>query len=364
MTIYDDVLQYISTPAPERFESLALKVFAYQFAAVPMYRAFCLSTGVSASAVRELGRIPAVSTAAFKFARLQNGVSQRVFRSSGTSRGAQRRGEHFVPRLDVYRASALGHLRRMLFPDGARMRMLAMHPTADLMPESSLAQMISWCLEEFAEPPTLCAATARGVDLAGARQFLRAAVRAQAPVCILGTTAALGALLRNLRQSRRTLVLPHGSRIMDTGGAKGQARPLGVAEVLELCARWLGVQPDFVVNEYGMTEMCSQLYDATPFNSNVGKATGQRLKLAPPWLHVGAVDPLRLEPIGDDEPGLLRFFDLANVGSVSALLTEDVGIVSRGLVQILGRAALSEPRGCALGIAQFAESAPASGVLG
>jgi hypothetical protein len=355
MTIFDEVLQYIATPAPAHFESLALKVFAYQFAAVPAYRAFCLGINVNASTVDELAKIPAVSTAAFKFARLQSGLPERVFCSSGTSRGAQQRSAHFVPRLDVYRASALAHLRRMLFPDGVRMRMLAMHPTADLMPESSLSQMISWCLEEFGKPPILCAATPRGVDLAGARRFLKAAVHDRAPVCILGTTAALGVLLEDLRRRRDVLALPVGSRIMDTGGAKGQVRPLTVAELLELCRRWLGVEPDFVINEYGMTEMCSQLYDATALNSDLRPSFGQRLKVAPPWLHVSAVDPLRLRPVDDGKPGLLRFFDLANVGSVCALLTEDVGIIRGGLVQVLGRAALSEARGCALGIAQFAE---------
>jgi hypothetical protein len=364
MTIYDEALEYIHAPASERFESLALKIFAYQFAALPAYRAFCLNIGVNANAVRSLEEIPAVSTAAFKFARLQNGAAQRVFRSSGTSRGMQRRAEHFMPRLDVYRASALAHMRQMLFPDGVRMRMLALHPTAELMPESSLAQMISWCIEEFGEPPVLCAATARGVDLADARKFLRAAIRAQAPVCILGTTAALGALLESLRQARRPLTLAPGSRIMDTGGAKGQLHPLSSAEVLRLCTRWLGVPPDYVINEYGMSEMCSQLYDATSLNSGATPAGDQlRLKVAPPWLHVSAVDPLTLTPVDNGKPGLLKFFDIANVGSVSALLTEDVGIVDRGLVQVLGRAALSEPRGCALSIAQFAdlitvESAP------
>ena len=38
-----------------------------------------------------------------------------------------------------------------------------------------------------------------------------------------------------------------------------------------VCARamsMLGIAPQFVINEYGMTELCSQLYDATSFNSD------------------------------------------------------------------------------------------------
>ena len=52
---------------------------------------------------------------------------------------------------------------------------------------------------------------------------------------------------------------------------------------------------------------------------------------------------------------MLKFFDLANVGSVSAILTEDCGIVNeRGdRVRLMGRAGLAEPRGCALAIEEF-----------
>ena len=60
--------------------------------------------------------------------------------------------------------------------------------------------------------------------------------------------------------------------------------------------------------------------------------------------------------MADGHPGLLRFFDLANVGSVSAILTGDLGVIQDGTVRVLGRAEDGEARGCALGIEQFAAS--------
>ena len=107
-----------------------------------------------------------------------------------------------------------------------------------------------------------------------------------------------------------------------------------------------------VINEYGMTELCSQLYDATSFNCTGVSDTPERYKIAPPWLRVTARDPVTLRPMADGEIGMLTFFDLANVGSVSAVMTEDLGFVERGRVRVLGRAA-GEARGCALGIGQF-----------
>ncbi len=153
---------------------------------------------------------------------------------------------------------------------------------------------------------------------------------------------------------------------MDTGGAKGQAVPMQAAEVIAQAGELLAIAPAMVVNEYGMTELCSQLYDATPFNcpglSNT--TTQDRFKIPPPWMRVTARDPVTLRPMPDGEIGLLTFFDLANVGSVSAVMTEDLGSVERGRVRVLGRATGREARGCALAIGQFsaAEAARRTGL--
>ena len=140
--------------------------------------------------------------------------------------------------------------------------------------------------------------------------------------------------------------------MMDTGGAKGQRVPMQAAEVIAQAGDLLAIAPAMVINEYGMTELCSQLYDATSFNCAGVSNAQERYKIAPPWLRVTARDPVTLRPMADGEIGMLTFFDLANVGSVSAVMTEDLGFVERGRVRVLGRAA-GEARGCALGIGQF-----------
>ncbi len=352
-SIFDQVLSFIRGPEPDRFERLALRVFRYQFERIAPYREYCLSIGVSADTVRSLDEVPPVSTVAFKYAELSGGSAERIFVTSGTSVGMNERGRHFVPRLEIYRASAMAHIGRMLFPDKRRMPILAIHPTAERMPESSLGQMISWCIEDFGSDASMCAATPQGLETVRAREFLEAAERAGEPVCILGTTAACSALFENLRADGKRFELPARSRLMDTGGAKGQAQPLDAAAVAELAARWLGIEPALVINEYGMTEMCSQFYDATRFNSAFAAPPGERLKLGPPWVRATALDPVTLAPVENGRIGLMSYFDLANVGSVSALLTEDLGTVERGAIRIIGRTPASEARGCALGIAQF-----------
>jgi hypothetical protein len=141
--------------------------------------------------------------------------------------------------------------------------------------------------------------------------------------------------------------------MMDTGGAKGQATPLTANEVILAAGDLLAISPAMVINEYGMTELCSQLYDATPLNCPGAANATERSKIPPPWLRVTARDPVTLMPVVDGEIGMLTFYDLANVGSVSAVMTEDLGIVEAGRVRVLGRGVAGEARGCALAIGQF-----------
>jgi hypothetical protein len=355
MSIYEQVLTFIHRPEPELFEALALEVFRHQFETVAPYRRYCESLGIDPVAVIRVDDIPAVSNVAFKYAELAaDGAAQSpgaaVFLTSGTTHGRGHRGRHIVARPEIYRASAIANLRTMLFPDRRRMPILAIHPAAEAMPESSLAVMIGWCIEEFATRH-LAAASRDSVDVEAAIEFLADCEARREPVCILGTTAAFAALDgRGIR-----VRLAAGSRMMDTGGAKGQAMPLQPAEVIERAGELLGIAPAMVINEYGMTELCSQLYDATSLN--VGIADKQeRYKIPPPWLHVTLRDPVTLQPMPDGEIGMLTFFDLANVASVSAVMTEDLGWVEQGRVRVLGRAAGAEARGCALGIRQFSDA--------
>jgi hypothetical protein len=355
MPIFDEVVSFISDPEREPFEPLALRVFHYQYEHVAAYRAHVDALGVDPTAVREIQQIPAISTLAFKYVRTEgetDASETRLFLTSGTTSGRDERGRHLVLKPEIYRAAAMGHIRRMFFPDDRKIAILALHPTADRMPESSLSQMISWACEDFGSE-IVCAATRQGVETALALTFL-AARNNDEPVAILSTTAAIARLFETLETADRRLRLPQGSRLMDTGGAKGQAAPLGASTVVELAETRLGLAPEMVINEYGMTEMCSQLYDATPFNSKRRDTVGARRKLAPPWLRPFALDPAALRPVADGQPGLLTFFDLANVGSVSMLMTEDLGVVEDGAVRIFGRAAAAEARGCALAIAEFA----------
>ena len=303
MSIYNQVLTFIHGPKPESFERLALDVFRHQFETVGAYRRYCVARGVEPDTVRSVDDIPVVSNVAFKYADLaipgaERSADAAVFLTSGTTQGRERRGRHIVARPEIYRASAIAHLRTMLFPDARKMAFLAMHPTADVMPESSLSAMISWSIEEFGTDRVVAAASRERVDVAAAIAFLGDCEACREPVCIMGTTAAFAALFSGLSSDRRKLRLAVGSRMMDTGGAKGQLVPMQIAEVIAQAGDLLAIAPAMVINEYGMTELCSQLYDATSFNCAGISSAQERYKIAPPWLRVTARDPVTIAPDG------------------------------------------------------------------
>src|SRR5262249_59193206 len=89
-----------------------------------------------------------VPPAAFRRADLTTGPPEAVFRTSGTSGGAEARGRHLVPHLDLYRASAMAAFERFLLPDGARLPALFLLPPPSERPDSSLLRMCEWVAAE------------------------------------------------------------------------------------------------------------------------------------------------------------------------------------------------------------------------
>jgi hypothetical protein len=163
------------------------------------------------------------------------------------------------------------------------------------------------------------------------------------PVLVLGTALALlHQLERGERGEPGLTALPEGSRIMETGGFKGARRDVSQPELYRRIAQRTGLAEDRIVNEYGMTELLSQLWEPVLLE---GTERG-RTHLPAPWLRVRALDPVTLAPLPEGSDGVLAFIDLANLGSVSHVLTEDIGAIVDGRVRLRGRAPGAEPRGC------------------
>ncbi|MFN8559347.1 MAG: hypothetical protein U0531_19085 [Dehalococcoidia bacterium] len=205
-----------------RFADLALRVFAYQYAANEPYRRYCDRRGVRPGAVRRWQEIPAVATDAFKETPLTCFPSDDaavVFVTSGTTQQA-RHGRHYLRSLDLYHAALAPAFAAHVLPGGARLPAVVLAFSSARMPQSSLSHMFDVVVERlcdggdwYLEPD--------GLAVEATIRRLTALAAQDRPVLLMGTAFAFVHLLDALVADGRRLALPPGSRIMDTGGYKG-----------------------------------------------------------------------------------------------------------------------------------------------
>jgi hypothetical protein len=236
-------------------------------------------------------------------------------------------------------------------------------------------------------PTTFFVDSASGIREGAFREGLQGAEEAGRPVLLVGTAFAFAQWLAVARKRAWQVILPEGSRIMETGGFKGRTRVLSREELYGGMEDVFGVPRDRIVNEYGMTELLSQFYEPVlvsaeargPSGAEESEEEGQkegeeegtkegkeggtegteeeagdlRFHRPPPWVRTVALHPLTLRPVAAGEPGILAHLDLANLGSVARVLTEDLGTVVEGGFVLAGRSPGAEPRGCSLAMEDF-----------
>jgi Acyl-protein synthetase, LuxE len=358
---------------------LALSLFALQFEYNAPYRRLCEARGISPSAIEHWSRIPAAPAVAFKefeLTSLPADARPCVFHSSGTTAQQSSRHFHDAESLSLYEASLLPWFQAHLLPDftpHSALRIphfLSLSPPPELAPHSSLVHMFATIHRELGSENSVfvgCvdAEAAWQVDFAQTLAVFRGAVAAGRPLIIMGTAFNFVQLADHLEANGLQFSLPPGSRVLETGGYKGRSRSLPKPNLHALITRLLGVPASHIISEYGMSELSSQAYDLSLSGSLAaahlpGRGQGERgahvrkedfpLRIFhfPPWARAQTVSPETGREVADGETGLIRVFDLANLRSVLAVQTGDLGVRRGGGFELLGRAALAEARGCSL----------------
>lgn len=330
------------------FNQLALDLFAAQFQQNAPYRALCEARDLVPGRLDNWRQVPAVPANAFKdaeFTSLAPSSRTATFHSSGTTGRRPSRHFHNHESLALYQTSLWPWFERHLLQghsNGPRPLLLFLSPSPAEAPHSSLVYMFEAIRRRMELNGALYlggAATDEAWTLkpALAIQALESALSQGRPVLLLGTAFSFVHLLDLLDGQRRQLRLAPGSRAMETGGYKGRSRTLPKRELHRLITDRLDIPPENIVCEYGMSELSSQAY-AGPDG---------RFRF-PPWARQTLISPETGEEAADGEPGLIRVLDLANVWSVAALQTEDLGVARGHGFELVGRSQLAEPRGCSL----------------
>ena len=317
-----------STADDDAFDALARRVHAFQRRYNTPYANYCRELGDAPPARWQ--DIPAVPQSVFKHFALRTfpaGETVRTFRTSGTT--GEGYGSHHFRSLELYEASILAGWEFFNLPTGWPQIVLTPNPADS--PHSSLAHMMG----------TLAALAPTGEQTFHLRadgsldvNGIRRRTEGSRPVLLLGTALAFLHLFEQLEDS---LVLSAGSMAMETGGYKGTGRTLRKTELYGMFECGLGLSADAVVNEYGMTEL------STPFYT---RGLG-RPHAGPPWARALVIDPETGREVAEGETGTVRLFDLANVGSVLAIQTQDLAVRrADGAFELLGRDPAALPRGC------------------
>lgn len=235
------------------------------------------------------------------------------------------------------------------------------------------------------------------LDISRCLETLTEAVRTGVPVMVLGTAFSWVHFLDEIDAQKRTFFLPEGSWALETGGYKGKSREVPRNDLHEWIARRMGIKQSHIFCEYGMCELSSQAYDCwkgelldcrgiaaksvfenTPSPSrsrreeaeiavfshakggpsqnllapaptpHKGNEQDARFFHFPPWARCWMISPETGGEVPEGTAGLIQLLDLANIWSVMAVQTGDLGVDWEVGFQLNGRANNAEIRGCSL----------------
>ncbi|MCK9450620.1 MAG: acyltransferase [Bacteroidales bacterium] len=308
------------------FEQLALELFRYQYAQVPVYGKFCKQLAISPDTVKTLEQIPFLPVDFFRTHRVssRSEKAKLVFSSSGTT-GAST-SFHEVPEPAIYQES-FEKAFQYFYGDIREYCVLALLPSYLERQGSSLVFMADSLIRASAH-------TDSGFylhDLAGLQQKLVKLKAEGQKTLLLGVTYALLDLAEQFPTDFPELI------IMETGGMKGQRKEMIREEVHAQLSTGFGVQK--IHSEYGMTELLSQAY-----------SFGDGIFRCPPWMRIlirEMNDPLSLAKAG--QSGGINIIDLANIYSCAFIAVQDIGRSrTDGSFEVLGRYDQSQIRGCNL----------------
>lgn len=304
------------------FDECALEVYRYQRKHVPVYRRFVELLGKPEPAAAL--EIPFLPIAFFKTHEIiaQDAVPAVRFKSSGTT--GMVRSQHLVADISLYERSFLATYKRFIGdPDGQVI--LALLPNYVEQGESSLVYMVDSLIR--ASDHTLS-----GFCLGNAASLLSAVKKARLTgkkTVLFGVSYALLDLAELKPDLSDVLVI-------ETGGMKGRRKEMTKEELHETLKKGFGT--DFIASEYGMSELLSQAY-----------SDRNGLFELPPWMQVrlrDINDPLSV--VEEGRTGGVDVTDLANLYSCAFISTQDLGRITEGKLQLMGRFDHADIRGCNL----------------
>ncbi len=301
------------------FEAVWEQVHAFQLANNAVYARYCNGLSGEIRPYLPIDAFKHVPVIAFEDA----AQAALVFQSSGTGRGVS--AKHYVKDLHVYERAAAQHFASLFGTGPLTLAAYLPHYT-QMGTHSSLLYMVQHLVETFGDAHS-------GFFLDKENDLAALAARADPDTPFILFGAAFGLL--DLVE-KHAMQLPAHAIVIETGGMKTYRKEVTREALHSKLAAGFGLPTSHVLSEYGMCELLSQCY-----------TQGGHAFQTPPWMRIAIMDPENpLELQAPGKPGALALIDLANVYSVSAILTQDKAIQTADGFEVLGRLQGAELRGC------------------
>ena len=327
MSLYKQISQLFIEDSEQKFEDVAIQVFRRQSHLNKVYSHYQDLISVNPNDIVHWQDIPLMPIEFFKMYEVKSGnwKPEKVFLSSGTQ-GSQRSSHHLRESAWYDRQSvAIAHQSGI---DLNEVAVLGLLPSYIENGDSSLVHMVEHFVSKSNTPsPQFFLYNHRELH----RRILYLLEETDKDILLIGVTFALldFANLYPIANSRL--------KILFTGGMKNRGEEL-LGEEIRLQLREAFGSSE-IWSEYGMTEMLSQAYakDSPRYNM---PATMR-------------VRPIEInDPLSDYKYGKtarLGIVDLANIDTLSFILTQDLGVVYEDKTfEVIGRMQTSDMRGCTL----------------
>jgi phenylacetate-coenzyme A ligase PaaK-like adenylate-forming protein len=324
-TLLKNEKQIFNIVSSADFLEAALRIFNYQYQNNMVYRQWVDLLGVDREQVSTLGQIPFLPIEFFKTHQVVTGSHEGIeleFISSGTTGTTPSR--HLVKDPSLYEESFI-RCFRLFYGEPAAYCVLALLPGYLERKQSSLVYMVNSLIKMSGHPDSGFYLK----DLDDLKKKIDKLKVTNQKVLLIGVSYAL------LDLGEMGISLNENFTVMETGGMKGTRREMLKQELHAVLAASFGVQN--IHSEYGMTELLSQAY-----------SRGDGFFEHPPWM--GFLTREIDDPFSylEGRTGGLNVIDLANINSCSFIATQDLGRITNGKLELMGRFDNSDVRGCNL----------------
>ena len=345
-----------------RFNELALGLFEFQYHANKAYRKkSCEKYGIKPGDISHWEEIPVVLMEVFKFGTptcFPVEQSVKRFVSSGTS-DPEKRGKLYLDQrsYEIYKESMIRTVGKYAMPDLERIKILLLAPSPEMVPDMAMIHAMGLWMKEYGTPDSMYLVEKEfKMDNKAFVGALKQAEKTGEPVFIIGASFNYVQISDAFKKQHLSFNLPEGSRTIDGGGYKGKIKKeVPKEEFFPMLTETFGLREDHCVNLYGMTEAATCFLDNV-LRNNVMEEREPRYKPNQPWTRTTVVDPETLERLPKGEIGVLRHYDLANVGTVMAIETDDMGYEIEKGFEIIGRAKGAPAVSCSLRAEEWIKS--------